>query len=677
MLLEVSVFNLRHWTTRFIDPTVNALEHGGFRVNRFTPERDILQPPWSAIPQELAISNINHPVRTVFIRPDFDDFDIKSVYVNIHYQDENRVTVHRALIINGYTPSYYIPLGAMGNVADMTITVSDWRLHIQEVYFNRPLPWSFQWIRVLLLTFIVSLIWLWKKFGFSKIPFSPQHKWQRYVNAGVVAVYVGLLFFVMVFSVDFGFIPSSGNELEWTPHVETPTPMHILMVDALVMRQLHLDITPHESLLNATQPHVPTYRFANQVIAPWDHVFFNGRIYSYFGIVPTVILFLPYYLIRGAHLSTFVATFIFTAIGAVGIYFFWKELVKKYLKDIPYTMFLAGLVAALFGTNFMLIAVRGVQFEVLISSGTMFSIWGLYFILRAVKDDSFEKIKTRFLFFGGICLALAVGCRPTMILSSFMVPVLLFPFIRSCLKKVLGSPVARKTLGINFLALATPYIMIGAALAWYNFARFGSIFEFGASYQLTNENVAVVTHTGLLGNLRRAFDGIFVFLLANFDLRPTFPFVYASYAPLVFTGFMTRTSSIGALALPITWFLPITFLIRKKNSARKAMPVIIGMVTTGVLIAILSTVLIGALSRYTVDFFWLLTLPSMLCMGLAYKEACKLGDGAATIVRRLAFAAVAASCFILFGWGMVGESNYIWVNNPVVIRFLSDMFIIF
>jgi len=564
-------------------------------------------------------------------------------------------------------------------VENVTIIVHNTRLSVDELHFNTPLPFRFQWVRVILVTFIISMLCFWKAFGFSKFVFNPKWGKQRLIDGGVLALFIGLLFFVMFFAVDFGFIPGQDWEFEWSPNRGGYTAINGMMVDALLMGQLHLDYEPHETLINAENPHSITYRYTHGVLAPWDHVFFEGKIYSYFGIVPVVILFLPYYLIRGEHLSATAAVFIFLAIASIGIYFLWKALGKKYLNDLPYTMYLAGLIGLLFGSNLLLPMVRPYQYEAVIASGLMFSVWGLYFIFRAVHDESYSRVKKRFVFLGGLFLALAVGSRPTMLLISLIVPVLMWPFIRSCLplKNGFGTLKAIKTNGMIIFSLAMPYLVIGAGLAWYNFARFGSIFEFGASYQITNENVAVVTQTGILGNLRRGFDGLFSYLLTSFNLRPHFPYVHATYSQVLFTGHFPRTAKIGALMLPITWFLFAVFYLRRKDSAKKAMPIIKGMTATGLLMAIISTVLIGPLARYSVDFYWLLMFSAMLCMGLVYREACKLGDSAARFVRRFTFAAVGISCFIMFGWGIVGEVNFIWRHNPVVFRFLSDMFMIF
>jgi len=675
-LLEVSVFNLRHWTTRFAPHATDALRYESYSVEHISHTVDEHQPWIPSPPSEINISDINHPIRTVFVRPQFTNPDVRVTYVSVRYRDESSFVTHTAHIINGYTPSYYLALGAMGDVMYLTVVIHDASVSIQDVYFNQPLPWRFMWVRVILLTIIVTIIWLWKKFGFSRIRFNPLLAWQRYVEAATVIVFVWLMSLVMIFSTDFGFIPGSDNELEWNPTREQFANINDLMVEALLMRQLNLDIEPHYSLLNATQPYSLAYRLANWVHAPWDHVFFEGQFFSYFGITPVVVLSLPYYLLRGEHLSATMATFIFAALGAMGIYFLWKELTIKFLKDIPYTMFFAGLVAALFGTNLILLVVRALQYEIALASGLMFSVWGLFFILFAMQGDSHMAVRKRYLVCGAVSLALAVGCRPTMIFSSLMVPVLLWPAIRSCWPlSQLRDAAARKSILGAVLALALPYAIIGGALAWYNFARFGSIFEFGASYQLTAENVGVVTHTGLLGNLRRVLDGLFAYFFSSAHMQPrTFPYIQALHVAPIFTGHMPRAATIGMFLLPITWFLPAAYFVRKKS--KKAMPVVVGMAALGVFIAILSAVLIGVIARYTVDFYWLIMLASLMCMGLVHREARRLSEGAAKAVRHFAYAAVAVSCFVLFNWGMVGENNFVWASNPVVFRFLSDLFLI-
>ena len=680
ILLEITVFNLRHWATRPAGPSANALD-GRFAIDRQLPVRDIFTPPWAPLPgTEYIISGINMPIRTVFIRPRFQDQSIQTVNITIRFEDESGLGIHSVALYNGYEPSFYIPLGAMGDVGRLSIRFDGPGVAIQELHFNAALPWVFIWQRVVLLTTVLMLCWLWKKYRFSERGFNPGFGRHLLLDGGVVACFIVILFSVMFFATQFGFVPGQGRDFIYVSYEDRATDddINALLTDALRMRQLHLDVEVHESLLNATQPYNILYRWTNDIEHPWDHVFFNGRFYSYFGIVPVIVLYLPYNIIRGTHITPAAATFIFAAIAAMGIYMLWKEFVRKYLRDIPYPIYLAGLLVALFGSNIITLVARPLKYEVAIAAGLAFSAWGLYFISLAVREDSYDKIKTKFLIFGGASMAMAVGSRPTMLFHSVIVLVLLIPTIRSSLpvKRMYSDAPTRKILVKNIVALASPYMVIGGLLAWYNFARFGSITEFGATFQLTQENVAVVTQTGILGNLRRAYDGISIFLFSPLTVRLQFPFVFTTIADTLFPGHMSRTSIIGVFFMPATWFLAAAFYLRK-NKETKAIHVIIGMVATGLFMAVLSTVLIGALARYSVDFFWLFMLSAALCMGYVYKEACKIGGIATVLIRRVSYAAVGVTCVIFFAWGIVGERNQIAFQNPAVIRFLTDLFLIF
>jgi hypothetical protein len=557
----------------------------------------------------------------------------------------------------------------MGKVETLTIILGDENIGIKEIVFNASLPWLFRLSRVLFLTLITSIGYFWKKYQFGNVLFNALSWRQRVLDITVLTVFISILFFTMFYSADFGWIPNSNNPIHWS--VTTPQSINARMVDALLLRQLHLDLEVHESLLNATQPYNRTYRIESGVVYYWDYVFYEGRYYSYFGIVPVLILYLPFYFLFGNHLSDIVGTFIFAAVGSVGIYFLWKELTERHLKNVPYVVYLAGLICALLASNLMSQTVDAHKYAGAIVSAFMFSVWGLFFMLRSVKHDYFSKSSPLFLFFGGLCLALAVGCRPTAILFSLLVPVILFPALRNHI--LLRKTIVNNPLYLSLIVLALPYIIIGAGLMWYNYARFGSIAEFGATYQLTLENISVITDVGALGTLRRAFDGLFLFLFTPFSLSPHFPFVSTNTAPSVFTGFMSQDPLIGVFALPITWFLPVMFFKRDK----KATLLILNMIVVALITVILSAVFVGVQGRYSVDFFWLFAFSSLLCMGCLYKDCLKFGETITTAIRRLSFSAIGVTCFIMFAWGMVGRGNRIWHNNPIIIQYISDLIVFF
>ena len=235
-----------------------------------------------------------------------------------------------------------------------------------------------------------------------------------------------------------------------------------------------------------------------------------------------------------------------------------------------------------------------------------------------------------------------------------------------------------KQMLVKLVALAIPYAIIGVWLAWYNYARFGSITEFGTTFQITNESMSMMTQSGLLGNIRRAFDGLFSYLLTPFNLDPRFPFITPIASPIVFTGHTYNGAVIGAFAVPIAWFLPAYFCIRKSESIKKAIHILLGMFVLSIILVLAASVMIGMIPRYVADFYWLIVLTALLFVGLLHDELAKISESASVVVRRLAYITSVLTCLILFGWGIglggVGGINH---NHPVIMRYLADLFLIF
>jgi hypothetical protein len=678
VVLEVSLFNIRHWATIGVGPSTNV---NNYTVNLGDYVYLNANGAYQAVQANarLTITDIDSKIRTVRIVPDFGDGDIKMTEFEIIYGDENQRYSYTAQVLNGYECSYYIPLGAMGEVDSLAIVFINEAVAVKEVEFNAPLPWRFQGLRVLLLVIAVTAIYYGKKYRFGSILFEPELVWQKRLEAGIVALHICLLLSVKVFATDIGYIPGSGRELTWLPYSQD---IYNEMTEAVLLRQVHLNIVPDESLINAAFPYDRIYRYENDVVAPWDHAYYNGKIYSYFGIVPVFVLYLPHKLIfEDGYLTSDMATAVFCTFAVIGLFLFWRELAKRYLPKIPYAVYLASLLAVLFGSNLMLLAVMPLFYAIPVSSGFMFVTWGLFFILRSIGGDSLDKLKTAPLFFGALFLALAVGCRPPLLVASLLVPVLLWPILASFfpLKEKLKDKHFVRIALIKIIALAIPYLVIGLALMWYNYVRFDSIMEFGASYQISYQNSAAATDTGLLGNMRRSFDGMMGYLFTPFNIYPDFPFIRTGNINSVFTGFMSRDGGlIGAFALPVTWFLPAAIFIRKSPVFRNVAPLIIGMAAVSLTILLAETLAFPYFTgRYSADFFWLLMVSGNLCAGLLYAEALAKSQEAAAVVGRLHLIAVIISCFILFNWGMIGDADLLRARNPVVVRYISDMLMIF
>ena len=663
ILLECTLFNIRYYTT------LGLPEITGYEVETTKEETRT----------KIRISNINQVIRTININPAFlDCYTKRTDNLSIFWQDEDSFrSLHNIRLINNYERSYVIPLGAHGNVEYIIIEYNNTQITIDDVTLNQPIPFDFRTIRVILLSLVFLLCYYWKKLDFSKIQFNSLSKRQKLMDAFVVLLFICFLFLTVLLSKDFGFIPGNDNELKWPVELNQSNRD---MVNAIMNRQLHLPIDVDESLLNASRPYDTNYRSTHGIKALFDHVFFEGKYYSYFGIVPVLILFLPFHIITGNYLDSGISLFIFAAIATLGLYSLYRELVKRYLSKIPYTYYLMGMICLFCSSNLVYLAARPTQYETSIASGLMFSVWGISFVLQGVKPKGLNPL---LLFFGALCLALSVGCRPTMVFCSLLVPAIILPYFinNRPVKDLFKDSNSRKNICISLLAVAIPYILVAIGLMWYNYQRFGSVFEVGMSYQITIHNVLVNNDVGILGNIRKAQTGLVAYLLTPFTISGgSFPFIFPGHSSThvghpgsSFTGQYFHMFNVGIFALPVAWFLFGIPVVRKTSAGKKSLLLISTMLITGFILVLFCSIIVAVVGRYRTDFFWLFIIPALLCMMFIYQYLLKNKEVAATF-RRIGFVAMGFSSYIMIAIGIMGESNLIQNNNPYVFQYIADLF---
>ena len=106
-------------------------------------------------------------------------------------------------------------------------------------------------------------------------------------------------------------------------------------------------------------------------------------------------------------------------------------------------------------------------------SGMLFQLLTLFFLIRCLTA---QKTKHTHALLAGLSALAAIGSRPTHML------VALFGGLLLCISALVVKN--SKTTVRAIATFASPLFLGGAILAWYNHARFDSIFEFGLSYQL-------------------------------------------------------------------------------------------------------------------------------------------------------------------------------------------------
>lgn len=304
----------------------------------------------------------------------------------------------------------------------------------------------------------------------------------------------------------------NGGDPQWRTQYE-------VLAESILDGRVNLDYGDMDPrLLELDNP----YDFAARDGIPyhWDHSFYKGQYYMYFGIVPVLLLFLPFRIVTGTSLTTYHATQVFTALFILGVFALFLLLAWKFFRKMSLSVYLS-LSAAVSIMSVWYISAAPALYCTAIAAGICMEIWSLFFFVKAVWDSDGERQSTCMGVLGSLFGALAFGCRPTIALAN----ILAIPMFVSYLKKKNFNLKLWK----QILAVLTPYVVIGFLLMAYNYARFENPFEFGQSYQLT---VADQRNVSAQLNLIQAINGVLNSLFAYAPLGNSFP--YLSFQSVLF-----------------------------------------------------------------------------------------------------------------------------------------------
>jgi len=285
--------------------------------------------------------------------------------------------------------------------------------------------------------------------------------------------------------------------------------LYNLQAAGLARGQLNLPVEPRPELLALQNPYDP---IANEPYRLHDATLYNGKYYSYFGITPALVFFLPLRLIGLPNAPTGFAVILFGSVGLLSA----LSLLRLFLKQrgcVPdqFSLILAVLALGFCNTGPFVLR-HPAMYEVAISCGYAFLLLGLYLLLSGSGSDrpSWWRLGT-----GSLCLALAVGGRPHLVFAAPLLAAVFLFVTAQCREE------SRKRVGWAALILFAPYTAYGLLLAGYNYLRFGSPTDFGWRYQLAGLEVAK-----LPVGLYLVPTGLYMHLWHWFKLNGVFPFVH-------------------------------------------------------------------------------------------------------------------------------------------------------
>lgn len=348
----------------------------------------------------------------------------------------------------------------------------------------------------------------------------------------------------------------------------------------------------------------------------WDRVYFESKYYSYFALAPLFTIYLPVYAVTGMVPSAALAAFIASLYALFALYFVSNRILRVLtVRCNPLCFGLSKLAMFSCSQIFLLqLAFTFYGLPYLTAIAFLCLSWGCMLSLarflpgRFPGDDNREanaaaameatkrasnamrtlsnnKLTQGMRSFGfaleqnvylqpwwwrvelvicAIATVLLAASRPEWLLyvAALLIPLYLFFMCSLC---------EIKDKVINSICLLLPLIAGLAVLGYYNFARFGDVFEFGRTYLLT---FADQSNVGVALSVEQWRSALFHYFAPNVSLGTAFPFITVDGADPNLGNFIYSSVHTGIFVYPMLFLSPliITMLrrVHKVSQQQKA-----------------------------------------------------------------------------------------------------------
>ena len=386
-------------------------------------------------------------------------------------------------------------------------------------------------------------------------------------------------------------------------------------LDAYIKGQLALDVDVDPGLAALANPYDPYARAG--LTALWDHAFYNGQYYCYYGHAPIYLVMLPIYWI-----SKYVPTNLFvlqlgTLFSIFAFLLAGLQVIKLFIKKSNNAFIILTLVAMVFGSLLLCnntYEYGGMPYRIPYAYANGFLFLTIYLFIKGYQS---EKRKAVYFSFTGLSLVFIVLSRPLEVIYLLLFIPVIIKMLRSDWKT------NKKKMLVDYLPMIGIVLSGAVFVCMMNYARFDSILEFGEHYQLT---VTDCTNNHL------DIDGILPTIWHYFIQAPkknaTSGLLSYSYTNENFEVHPYITCSIGLLFIPITLLILLIPYVFKKDDDLSF--ILFAAISPFVifLVAFINYCFAGVCPRYLNDF----TPWASLLGGLIGLKALEKDDGKHPIV---------------------------------------------
>ena len=684
-LLETFLFNLNFFTSA----GYNSISlNDKLNLQETTDEQYKL----TAVNHTLEFSNLNTEVHNIWLNFDYRQ-PAQELTVKIQFTDdahhtyfdstEYTVGVPDVAVSTLSDQSEYINLNTAGLVDNLRIEITgenvSYPIKLSDIVLNAHHPFDFNTGRFLATAGILLLAFAFRpRSAIYRIHIvdEPRKSKAAIIATVVIEVYLMSAFLFMGSNL-VGVATQGYNSGSWDGHSIVNTfevggdnaQQYAELAKAMAHGQLYLEEEPPQWLQDMADPYDKGARDEAQKETGepylFDVAYHDGHYYVYFGVVPVVLFYLPFYLLTGANFPTAIGVLIACVAFVLGCSALLDRFARYHFKRVSLGLYLLLQIPLVTCCGILYLLKFPTFYSLPIMLGLAFSVWGLYFWMRGRASAARSTGPEKWYLAGSLCMALVVGCRPQLVVLSLLAfPLFWRPYIT---ERRLFTPRG----GREFACLVAPYAVVAAGLMGYNYARFGSLTDFGANYNLT---VNDMTKRGW--NLGRLAPALFAYFLQPPCVTGVFPYVQPAPFDTTYMGQTIKEVTFGGIlaCLPVLWVLPfakrILALRMRQRSTRTIMGVIVVLLASGVIVALLDAQMAGILQRYFADFSFMF-LAAVVLLAFIVNENLPPGSMAQNLLMKVLLVLVAVSvlysvlvCFVPeTGWY---SDVYPWAYQDVI-----------
>ena len=685
LLLETFLFNLNYFTSA----GYNSISlNDKLNLQETTDEQYKL----TAVNHTLEFSNLNTEVHNIWLNFDYRQ-PAQELTVKIQFTDdahhtyfdstEYTVGVPDVAVSTLSDQSEYINLNTAGLVDNLRIEITgenvSYPIKLSDIVLNAHHPFDFNTGRFLATAGILLLAFAFRpRSAIYRIHIVDEPRKSKAAIIATVVIEVHLMSaFLFMGSNLVGVATQGYNSGSWDGHSIVNTfevggdnaQQYAELAKAMAHGQLYLEEEPPQWLQDMADPYDKGARDEAQKETGepylFDVAYHDGHYYVYFGVVPVVLFYLPFYLLTGANFPTAIGVLIACVAFVLGCSALLDRFARYHFKRVSLGLYLLLQIPLVTCCGILYLLKFPTFYSLPIMLGLAFSVWGLYFWMRGRASAARSTGPEKWYLAGSLCMALVVGCRPQLVVLSLLA----FPlFWRAYItERRLFTPRGAR----EFACLVAPYAVVAAGLMGYNYARFGSLTDFGANYNLT---VNDMTKRGW--NLGRLAPALFAYFLQPPCVTGVFPYVQPAPFDTTYMGQTIKEVTFGGIlaCLPVLWVLPfakrILALRMRQRSTRTIMGVIVVLLASGVIVALLDAQMAGILQRYFADFSFMF-LAAVVLLAFIVNENLSPGTMAQNLLMKVLLVLVAVSvvysvlvCFVPeTGWY---SDVYSWAYQDVI-----------